>query len=105
MSGFQPQQRHLTIRGRAFHFVSYEGSTGSSRRAQLPYPSMWYLMVEGRRCVVFPCDAGVPLPQLDAALTAWVEDNALGPVEAPPRHAAPQANPAGRRYENWWGPN
>jgi hypothetical protein len=105
MSAFKPQQRHLTIRGRAFHFVSYEGSAGNMHRAQLPYPPMWYLMVEGHRCPVFPCAAEVALPQLDAALTAWVEDNALGPVEATPRPANPRAPTRASGYENWWWPN
>jgi hypothetical protein len=106
MSAFKPQQRHLTIRGRAFHFVSYEGRPTNRRRAQLPYPAMWYLMVEGRRCPVLPCDTTLSLPQLDAALSAWAEDNALGPVESTP--VAPTISRAAGnnpRYENWWGPN
>ena len=81
MTAFKPQQRHLTIRGRAFHFASYEGRPANYRRAQLAYPAMWYLMVEGRRCPVLPCDSSQSLPQLDAALRDWAEDNALGPVE------------------------
>ena len=55
MTAFRPQQRHLTIQGRRFHFVSYEGRPANHRRAQLAYPAMWYLMVEGRRRPVLPC--------------------------------------------------
>jgi hypothetical protein len=62
---------------------------------------MWYLMVEGRRCPVLPCDANISPTDLDAALSQWVEDNALGPVEAPPMARVGPVRP----NENWWGPN
>jgi hypothetical protein len=101
MSSHKPQQRHITIRGRNFHFVSYQGSRGNPQRAQLPYPAMWYLMVEGRRCPVLPCDPSLSPTELDATLAGWVEDNALGPVES--AHLIP-LGPA-RPTENWWGPN
>ena len=105
MSAFKPQQRHLTIQGRSFHFVSYEGRLANLRRAQLPYPAMWYLMVEGRRCPVLPYDASVSLPQLDAALCAWAEDNAIAPIEPTPVAPAPKATVLNRRCTNWWGPH
>ena len=104
MSTPKPQQRHLTIRGRVFHFVSYQGSPGNHQRAQLPYPAMWYLMVEGRRCPVLPCDSGLSPADLDAALSAWAEDNALGPVEPSSLVRAKRVAPT-RPNENWWGPN
>ena len=101
MSRPNSQQRHLTIRGRAMHFVSYEGSRGNPQRSQLPYPAMWCLMVEGRRCPVFPCDANLAPADLDAALLAWAEDNAHGPVES--SHLI-RVGPV-RPNENWWGPS
>lgn len=99
MSAFKAQQRHLTIRGRDFHFVSYEGSRGNVQRARLPYPAMWYLMVEGRRCPAFPCDPSLSLPELDAALGAWAQDNALGPVEVP--SPAIRVIAGGRGHDQW----
>lgn len=105
MSTPKPQQRHLTIRGRPFHFVSYQGSPGNPRRAQLPYPAMWYLMVEGRRCPVLRCDAALSLAELDAALSAWVEDNALGPVELASDAAGARILPPHKPTDNWWGPH
>jgi hypothetical protein len=84
VTDFKPQQRHLTIRGRPFHFVSQEGRPANHRRAQLAYPAMWYLMVEGRQCPVLPYDSSQSLPEVDAALRDWAEDNALGPVEGVP---------------------
>jgi len=83
MSSPNPKQRHLTIRGRVFHFVWHHGRPGNPHRAELPYPAMWYLMVEGHRCPALPCDPELSPSDLDSALTAWAEDNALGPVEAP----------------------
>lgn len=100
MSAFKPLQRHLTIRGRDFHFVSYQGSSGNPQRAQLPFPAMWYLMLEGRRCPVFPCDEALTLPQVDETLLEWAEDNAVGPVES--AHLV-RIGPV-RPNENWWGP-
>ena len=45
LSAFKPQQRRLTIKGHAFHFVSYEGALGGTSAAvRRPNPSMWYLM-------------------------------------------------------------
>ena len=90
MSTFKPQQRHLTVRGRAYHFVSYEAQPADSRRNLEASPAMWFLMVEGHRCPVLPCDSGQSLPELDAALERWIEHNAVGPVE----QAAHQRPPA-----------
>jgi hypothetical protein len=105
VSAFKPQQRHLTMQGRAFHFVSYEARPANLRRAELASPAMWFLMVEGRRWPVLPCDPSLSLPQLDAALCAWAEDNAIGPIE--PTSVAPILGTTlpNRRYEQWWGPN
>ena len=81
MPAFKSQRRLLTIRGRAFHFASFKGRAANIKRCQLPFPAMWYLMVGDRRCPVFPYDSTQGSAALDAALLAWAEDNALGPVE------------------------
>lgn len=97
----KPEQRRLTFQGRTFHFVSYQGSPGNAQRAQLPFPAMWYLMVEGRRCPVLPCDATLSATEVDAALLAWAEVNAMGPVDSAPLARVSPVRP----NENWWGPN
>jgi hypothetical protein len=104
MAAFKSQQRHLTIRGRAFHFVSFDGRPANHRRAQLPYPAMWYLMVEGRRCPVLPCDPDLAPSELDAALSAWAEDNALGPVQIVSPEFARDST-GSRHLGKWWEPN
>jgi len=79
---FKPGRRHLTIHGHLFHFASYKGRSANQRRAQLAYPAMWYLMVEGRRWPVLPCDSCGSTLELDAALRDYAEDNAPGPFGA-----------------------
>jgi hypothetical protein len=104
VGGFKPQQHHLSIRGRDFHFVSYEGRPADLRRNLLAEPSMWYLMCAGRRWPALLCDRAQTLESVDAALRAWAEGNAVGPVELAPLQE-PRAAPAlGHRWENWWGP-
>ncbi len=105
MPAFKPEQRHLNVRGRAFHFVSYEGHAADPKRGRALTPAMWYLMVEGRRCPVIPYEPGQSAPDLDAALLGWVEDNALGPVVPATVASQPKPNALKRRYENWWGAN
>ena len=94
MVDFKSQRRLLRIRGRVFHFASHRGRTANLKRFELPFPAMWYLMVEGRRCPVFPCDSIQGPVALDQALRSWAADNALGPVEqfAPP-HLLPVNSP------------
>lgn len=104
MSGFKPEQRHLTVRGRSFHFVLYEAQPARPSRNQTAAPSMWYLMVEGRRCPVFTCDSTLPSEAIDAALVAWAENNAIGPVEEPRRARRTGLPATQRRNSNWWGP-
>lgn len=103
MTAFKPQQRHITIEDREFQFVAYEGHAADPKRGKEAAPAMWYLMVEGRRCPVFPYDASVPLEEVDVVLTEWAEENAM---ESTGRSAAPagrKMDPANRRLQNWWG--
>ena len=101
---FKPQQRHLTIRGRAFHFVSYEGNPPHLRRADVPGPSMWYIIVEGRRFPSLPYLPEQPMAEVDLALERWVEENGLAPTETAPAKADASRQPR-RRCDNWWGPD
>lgn len=106
MPVFKPEQRHLMVRGRAFHFVSYEGRPANARRGEEPLPPMWYLMVEGRRHPAFPCDPEQEAPQVDLALARWAMLNAMEPkrpVAAPPV-STPKAAPSKHR-RTWWGPS
>ena len=103
MSNFKPQQRHLTIKGRAFHFVSYEGREANERRAEKAEPAMWYLMLEGRRFPTVRCVEDQSETEIDKALLRWVEDQDLTPLPATPPSRAPTRRSATERKTNWWG--
>jgi len=113
MSAFKPQQRYLTIQDREFHFVSYDKVPADEKRDREAVPAMWYLMVAGRRCEVFPCDQARSDEELDEALIAWAEANAIDDDEnsagAKARRRASiaptSASGPDRRQQNWWGPN
>ncbi len=105
MASFKPQQRHLSIQGRSFHFVSYEGKAANSRGPEPAEPPMWYLMVEGHRCPAIPCDPAVTPEDLDAALATWVAGHALGPAAGLDRMGPGDRVPTNvNRRANWWGP-
>ncbi len=97
MSSFKPDQRHLTIRGRHFHFVSYEARAANERSGEPAVPPTWHLMLEGRRCLVFPCDPDLSKEDLDLALAKWVAENVPPPTET----AAAPARTVVRRPGLW----
>jgi hypothetical protein len=104
MSRFKPDQRHLTIQGRGFHFVSYEGGPAQRKQAQPADPAMWYLMVEGRRRAVGPCNPQLTSVEIDTALTAWAVRHALGPTELGAAMESAPLSTTQPRWANWWGP-
>lgn len=101
MSTFKSQQRHLSIRGRDFHFVSYEGVPANVRRGEEAQPSMWYLMVAGRRCPAFICAPEQSPEEVDGMLARWVEENV--PAGDPSLEPPPVVRPTSTRCDNWWG--
>lgn len=103
MSTFKSDQRHLTINGRHFHFVSYEGRPANERSGEPAAPPTWYLMVEGRRCPVFPCIADRSDEDLESALAAWIKANALGPADQSGQRR-PAAPTVARRRGVWREP-
>lgn len=107
MSLYKPQQRHVTVRDRELHFVSYEAHPADPRHDADAEPEMWYLMRAGRRWAVMPRNPDQPPEETDALLRAWADENAFG--DEAPAPAAPPV-PAGprvghRRTDNWWGPS
>jgi hypothetical protein len=104
MPAFKPEQRHLVVRGRSFHFVSYEGRPANPRRGEEPEPAMWYLMVEGRRFPAFPCDPTQQAPQVDAALERWAVLNAMEPKRPVAAPAPPPKSVHSKHRRTWWGP-
>jgi len=106
MSLYKPQQRHITVRDRELHFVSYEAHPADPRRDAEAEPEMWYLMRAGRRWAVMPRNPDQPEEVTDQKLRLWAEENAFTDEEP---EAAPSDGKAARprrlRRDNWWGPS
>lgn len=63
----------MTLRGREFHFVSYESHPANEKRGEAAVPAMWYLMNEGHRHQVMPHVAGQDLAAVERAFRLWLE--------------------------------
>jgi len=102
MSLYKPQQRHITVRNRELHFVSYEAHPADARHAAVAEPEMWYLMRAGRRWAVMPRNPDQVAEETDDLLRVWAEANAFGDDEPPV--AVPSSGPRARRRgsDNWW---
>ena len=105
MSAFKSQQRLLNIRGRAFHFVSYEGQPANAKRGEEASPAMWYLMVEGRRCPALVWEQNQSLDDVDRDLTKWAAENAFGSIESPAPTTGSNRNGPVEQTRHWWGPS
>lgn len=107
MSLYKPQQRHLTVRNRELHFVSYEAHDADPRRDTEAQPEMWYLMRAGRRWAVMPRNHEETAEETDELLRTWAEANAFGDEDpTPPTPVKAGAAPSRRRRrDNWWGPS
>ena len=49
MSTYKILQRHLSHRGRSFHFVSYEGHPANPAKQINAAPPTWFLIASGKR--------------------------------------------------------
>ncbi|TFG43188.1 MAG: hypothetical protein E4H41_09685 [Gemmatimonadales bacterium] len=106
MSLYKPQQRHITVRDRELHFVSYEAHPADPRRDAEAEPEMWYLMRAGRRWAVMPRNPDQAPEDTDELLQVWAEANAFGD-EVVETATVPIVGPRTRRRgsDNWWGPS
>jgi len=75
MSAFKVQQRHLVHRGRAFHFVSYEGKPAEPAKQVVATPPTWCLIASGKRWEVMPFDPAVTPEQCDVQFMRWLDRN------------------------------
>jgi len=104
MSLYKPQQRHIMVRNRELHFVSYEALPADAKHHGEAQPEMWYLMRAGRRWAVMARHPEQPVEQTDAILREWAEANACGdePLPSVPKAAGHPPRIKGR--DSWWGP-
>lgn len=75
MSSFKLEQRRLTLRGREFHFVSYEGQLANAARHQPATIPTWFLMNAGKRWPVIAHQPGQETDELDRLLAQWLEQH------------------------------
>jgi hypothetical protein len=75
MTSYKVEQRHLTLRGRVFHFVSYEGHPANPRREEPAVEPTWFLMGPGRRWPVMLQHPSQAPDDVDRCLVAWLEEN------------------------------
>jgi hypothetical protein len=73
MTSYKTDQRHLSYRGRTFHFVAYEGHPANAKRQEPAIGPMWFLMGPGKRWPVMPQVADQALDDIDHALRAWLD--------------------------------
>ena len=73
MGRFKVEQRRITLQGREFHFVSYEGQPANAARQQAATAPTWYLMSDGKRWLVMPHEPGQEPDELDGLLISWLE--------------------------------
>jgi hypothetical protein len=75
MAQFRHEQRQITHRGRVFHFVSYEAHDAIPSRKVPAMPATWYLVSMNNRWPAIPLEDGQAPAELDAQLTAWLEQH------------------------------
>jgi hypothetical protein len=78
VSSYKIEQRHVTYRGRAFHFVSYDGQPANERRGEPAVPAMWYLMGPGKRWPVMEHVLGQDEDEVERALLEWLRQQGVG---------------------------
>ncbi|HEU4828940.1 MAG TPA: hypothetical protein VFT04_07075 [Gemmatimonadales bacterium] len=74
MSRHPVHQLHLHHRGRAFHFVAYDGEPANVARGKEAVPPTWFLMASGKRWAVMEV-AEAPEAERDTQFTQWLDQN------------------------------
>ena len=82
MSVHKVEQRRLFLRGREFHFVSYEAQPANERRGIPAVPAMWCLMSGAARHPVIPHRKGQSAAELDSELVRWLETEIFQPSDS-----------------------
>ena len=75
MSKDKTEQRHLTHRGRMFHFVSYGPQPGNAARLIPDTAAAWFLMSAGKRWMALPHQLDQDPLELDHLLLQWLDEH------------------------------
>jgi hypothetical protein len=72
MSSYKNAQHYLKLRGRDFHFVSYDGQPANIKKGEVEVGPMWYLMGPGKRWPVMPQVEGQSDEEIAKGLKNWL---------------------------------
>jgi len=75
MTRLAVQQAHFSHRGRAFHFVAYDGLPGNAAQGREAVVPTWYLMSGGKRWEVMPEVAAQPDDERDVQFARWLDQH------------------------------
>ncbi len=78
MGSYKVEQRRLSVRGRGFHFVSYEGTPANPAKRIAATAPTWFMMSAGKRWAVMPHQVGQDPLELDRLFTEWLETHVFG---------------------------
>jgi hypothetical protein len=73
VSAYKTQQHRLVHRGRAFHFVSYEGQPADMKKQTDAVPPSWYVMLGGKRWSVMVQAIEAEPAELDRLFGQWLD--------------------------------
>jgi hypothetical protein len=79
MAGFKNEQRHIQLRGKVFHFISYEAHDAIPSKKVQAMPATWYLISANNRWPAIPHVADQDPMEVDDLLTEWLEEHVLAP--------------------------
>jgi hypothetical protein len=75
MPAYKPDQRHLSHRGRSFHFVSYEGRPANPKKELAAVGPAWFLMGPAKRWRVMSQVDDQSETEIERRLIAWLDSH------------------------------
>jgi hypothetical protein len=77
MTAYKNAQHHVVLKGRDFHFVSYDGTPANEKRGIEETGPMWYLMGPNKRWPVMPHNLDQPDHEVLGELKKWIMGQGL----------------------------
>jgi hypothetical protein len=77
MTAYKNAQQHVVMKGRDFHFVSYDGTPANEKRGIAETGPMWYLMGPNKRWPVMPHLIDQPDEEVLTGLKTWIGEQGL----------------------------
>ena len=77
MTAYKNAQQHVVMKGRDFHFVSYDGTPANEKRGIAETGPMWYLMGPNKRWPAMPHVQDQPDDEVLTELKSWISGQGL----------------------------